>query len=251
MTDATTPVPNPPADPMIRSALYRLLALGFKYPTRETFASFKDGDYLAELKEAASRLPYLGRFVEELEPVARKVREDLRGASFTAFEVKYVSTFDVGFPEPPCPPYQGLYLDRERAKLMVEIAEMYKAFGLAVSQAEDRRELPDYLPALLELMHFLTFKEAQARQEGHPELLEGYVHAQKDFLERHLAGWLPAFAEKVGKQRDLAFFPELATITARFAAAELELVSSMHPALAAARPPDLAPAVDEAPRASA
>ena len=46
---------------------------------------------------------------------------------------------------------------------MLEVSEFYKHFGLNMNQEEGKRELPDHLCAELEFLHFLTFKEAQAR----------------------------------------------------------------------------------------
>lgn len=217
-------------DPMVQSNTYRLLAYGFKYPTRAAFDRFRNGDYMSELMGHIASQPHLADLAREVAGAADKIEEDLQGVAFEDFETTYVSTFDVGFPEPPCPPYEGLYSDTApRTEVMLEVGSFYTHFGLAMSQDEGKRELPDYLCAELEFLHFLKFKEAQARQTGNQELVNGYLLAQKDFLERHMVGWLPRFSDRVQSVAELAFYPDLARILVRFVNGEFAQLKAAVP----------------------
>jgi hypothetical protein len=181
-----------------RSTIYQALALGWRYPSREVFEAYSSGQYAEELLEYATALPHLAGLVTQEAHVAETMAAGLAGVPFEGFEVAYVATFDNGFPEPPCPPYEGLYnKNMERAQVMVE---------------------------------------AQAAHEGAGELLHGYRLAQKDFLERHMTGWLPAFAARLEQEADVPFFPDLARFTIGFTNAELGLVSSLLQAEAGAQP---------------
>jgi DMSO reductase family type II enzyme chaperone len=213
--DSTAVLP----EPLVRSHIYHLFALGFKYPTREAFDTFQSGQFLAELLSHIAALPHLASLAREEAGIAGKVSGDLEGIAFEDFETTYVGTFDVGFPEPPCPPYEGVYSEAmPRTEIMLEVGRFYTHFGLAMNQTEGKRELPDYLCAELEFLHFLAIKEAQASEAGNgsaQELFHGYVLAQKDFLERHMIAWLPKFSEKVQGVNGLAFYPDLARVLVR------------------------------------
>lgn len=228
MTEAAAVAGDPVTNAETRSTIYQALALGWRYPSREAFEAYRSGQYTEELLEFAASLPHLAELVAQEAETAEKVRGELAEVPFEAFEVRYVATFDAGFPEPPCPPYEGLYNKKmERTAVMVEVSEFYRHFGLKMSQDEDKRELPDYLCAELEFLAFLAFKEAQAAHERADELLNGYRWAQKDFLDRHMVGWLPAFAGRLAEEEALPFFPHLVRLTIGFTGAELGLVSHL------------------------
>ncbi len=221
------------ADPLVRSRCYHAFGLGFKYPTREAFELYQSGQLVSELMTFIASLPHLSGLALEEASLADKVSGDLERVTYEDFETNYVGTFDVGFPEPSCPPYEGVYSESmPRTEIMQEVSAFYSHFGLAMSQEEGKRELPDYLCAELEFLHFLTLKEAQARESGEasaPELAHGYLLAQHDFLERHLTGWLPKFAGKVQGVDGLVFYPDLARILVRFVNEEFALLRATVP----------------------
>ncbi len=209
-----------------RSYLYKLLSLGFRYPTPETFKTFQNGEFLARLWDTISSLPY-GKFITaEQAEQSKKAQNDLRKNTFEDFVVKVVQTFDIGTPEPPCPPYEGFHRNKSRAAIMLDITEFYMHFGLAVSKRDGKRELPDHLCAELEFLHFLAFKESQAKINENSKFLEGYLLAQKDFLSRHPVQWVPKFCDLLRNRADIPFYNLLARITVTFITHELELVTS-------------------------
>ncbi|OQY98058.1 MAG: hypothetical protein B6D35_13150 [Candidatus Brocadia sp. UTAMX2] len=213
-------------EPAIRSNLYKLFSLGFRYPVPEVFKTFQNGTYLKNLWDNINALPHLKTIHVQQFELSGKVQGSLGEVSFEDFVIKYVSTFDIGTPEPPCPPYEGFYRSESRAALMLSISKFYKHFDLIMSKKEGRRELPDYLCAELEFLHFLTFKETQAKIDGNPEFLRGYLLAQKDFLERHLIQWIPKFCESLQNSARVPFYALLARITSMFITGELERVTS-------------------------
>jgi len=216
---------DPIVDPDLRGSALRLLALPFRPPTEEVFDAFRSGEYLEALGDHAGRIPHLAAALEEGAEGLEAARLRLAESSLTDFEVAFAGTFVAGFTEPPCPPYEGEVRKKDsRVQLMLEVAEFYRHFGLQVSQEEGKREPPDHLRAELEFLRFLCFKEAQARREATPELLQGYVLAQRDFLARHLAVWARPFADAVRASGKHAWFGATADVLARFLAGELALV---------------------------
>lgn len=226
MYDVTTAFETK-ADPIVRSSIYRLLSLAFKYPTPEVFDAYQDGDFFSQIEEYLVRLPHLKALADEVADLRTKVENDLTGVSFQDFEVDFTRTFDVGAPEPPCPPYEGANRPGvEKTAILLAISEFYKHFGLKMNPSEGKRELPDHLSAELEFLHFLTFKETQARKEETEELLKGYLTAQRDFLQRHPAEWLPVFYEKLNKSDVMSFYVQLAKITSDIVRCDLDWLNA-------------------------
>lgn len=211
------------ADPIVRCSVYRLLSLAFKFPTPEFFLAYQNGDFLSELEENLVCLPHLKPVADTTASLRAIVENDLKETIFQDFQVDSTRTFDVGAPEPPCPPYEGSNRPGvEKTAILLAISEFYKHFGLKMDPAEGKRELPDHLSAELEFLHFLTFKEAQARNEETEELLKGYLMAQRDFLQRHPAGWISVFYEKLKESNVMPFYVQLAKITSDTIRCDLE-----------------------------
>jgi len=177
-----------------RSRLYQLLGIGFGFPDREFFGALRDGSFAAAVEEARGVLPY--RSPAPLPP------RDSEGDDYQEFETEYIRLFDVGAAGPPCPLYGGVYAG-DRMKTMEDAVRFYNFFDLHMSP--EMRELPDHITTELEFLHYLTFREAQALQEGlDPSPL---LRAERDFLARHLRKWVPRLQARLAKQETLAFFP--------------------------------------------
>lgn len=206
-----------------RSTLYHLFAQGFRYPTAESFAGLRSGSYQAELLDTLMGIPHLADLAENTESVGADLHSQFQDLAFEDFQARFVALYEVGNPEPPCPPYEGLHRPgQERTAVMLRTASFYKHFGLAMSREEGQREVADHICAELEFMHFLTFKESQAELEDNGELLQGYRLAQRDFLQQQLAQWIPAFAEKLTQHCDLNLYPWLANLLAQIVRREIE-----------------------------
>jgi len=227
MNDASTS-PMTTADPDVRSTVYSLLSQAFKYPTPEVFVQFQNGEFLSQLWDQLSMLPHFQSLLAEEADQKDKVQRDLEGVSIEDLQVDYTATFDVGTPQPPCPPYEGVYWkDVERSGLLIRIGEFYKHFGLSMNQAEGTRELADHLCAEMEFLHFLTFKEAQAREEGQEdELLQGYIRAQRDFLKLHPLQWFPHFYAALKANCPISFYVLMGKLLEEITRLELDYLSA-------------------------
>lgn len=227
MNDASTSSMTT-ADPNVRSTVYSLPSQAFKYPTAEVFARYQNGEFLSALWHPLSMLPHLQSLVKEEADQKDKVQRELEGAGIEDFQVDYTATFDVGTPQPPCPPYEGVYWKgAERSGMLIRIGEFYKHFGLSMSKEEGKRELADHLGAELEFLHFLTFKEAQALEEGQEdELLQGYIRAQRDFLAHHPVQWLPQFHAGLQAHCPIPFYVWMGKLLAQITQLELDYLNA-------------------------
>lgn len=165
-----------------RSKLYQLLSESFKYPGVEFVEMVRDGTFHEGLSAVVAGLPYDLNL-----PVENLGGGNLRDVSQDDVESEFIQIFDAGPGGPPCPLREGHY-HGGRMAVMEELVRFYNHFGLSTTQG-DERELPDTLTTELEFLHYLAFKEVLALQRG--EDATPYLRAERDFLERHPAKWLP------------------------------------------------------------
>lgn len=137
---------------------YKLLAVLLDYPGSE---------FIAELRAAVAEHPSAAAFVESIDSErVFSAEEHGRIAGFIAWvlaqdqtelEAGYVKTFDLA-------PEHSLHLthhvfgdDKNRGPALIDLSEYYKSFGLQ----HDEREIPDYLPLMLEFVSGLEETEAR------------------------------------------------------------------------------------------
>ena len=211
-----------------RSRIYALLAMGFRYPDADCFAQLTDGSYAEALAGALDicAADLATDFRSSLAPVLQATgsREEL--------ESTYLSAFETNMPEPSLSLYEGSHhLQGNKPGLLLELKGFYRTFGLSMADSEN--DLEDALTAELEFMQFLTAKQAQA-EEGALDK-SPYLRAQRDFLQRHLAIWLPALqAEAEGKLK-YPFYRALTVLANNFVASDVKAVERDAASLAGQR----------------
>lgn len=67
-------------------------------------------------------------------------------------------------------------------------------------------------------MHYLTFLEAGASDD----MVGVYATAETDFLEKHVAEWIPKFSEKLRSVAEGAPYADLAGVVAQFVEGDAE-----------------------------
>lgn len=124
--------------------LYRILSLLFDYP---------DEDLQGHVDEIAASLAGVADLTAREHAVLAAFLVWLRATPLLTVQQHYVQTFDLT-------PELSLHLthhsfgdDRRRGPALIELAEHYRAHGLEAGP----RELPDYLPLILE---FLATRDA-------------------------------------------------------------------------------------------
>lgn len=200
-----------------RNRIYALLAMGFRYPNADCFAQLTDGSYAEAIASALDicAADLVADFRASLAPAlqATSSREEL--------ESTYLSAFETNMPEPSLSLYEGSHhLQGNKPGLLLELKGFYRTFGLTMADSEN--DLEDALTAELEFMQFLTAKQAQA-EEGALDK-SPYLRAQKDFLRRHLAAWLPALQAEAESKLKNPFYQALITLANHFVALDAKAV---------------------------
>lgn len=199
---------------MARSRIYALLAKGFRYPDEENYSQLADGSYAEEIADAfvACAADSVGDFRESLAGLQT-------GNSRMELESAYLSAFETDMPEPSVSLYEGSHhLQGNKPGLLLELKSFYRAFGLTIADSEN--DLEDALTAELEFMQFLTAKQAQA-EEGALDK-SPYLRAQRDFLQRHLAAWLPALEVEAESKLKHPFYRALTALANDFVALDVK-----------------------------
>lgn len=128
---------------------YRLLSALLDYPTDELLANLSEA--IAEAGGAAELVLGLdaeGLFDPEERQAVALFTQTLLSLDPTEAQARYVQTFDLT-------PEHSLHLthhlfgeEKTRGPALIDLSEYYKAYGLE----HDEKELPDFLPLILEFL---------------------------------------------------------------------------------------------------
>lgn len=211
-----------------RSRSYGLFARAFRYPDATTVASLADGRFDSELRSVLVEAypEIVDKFEQDFES---KMRFDVPVEDFQA---SYLAAFDNDLPKPSVSLYEGSYRTKRgnRPELLIELKSLYRYFGLAMAE----NDVEDILIAELEFMQFLAAKQAHAMSEGGDPV--PYLRAQRDFLSRHLADWLPALEFELEAKLGQGFYCTVGRLMANFVALDTIALERRYDAGAASRP---------------
>lgn len=189
---------------LLFSAAFKMAAAAFSYPTpvvQELVGSGCFKEVLAAALRAGSP-GGAGALPEDGWSAAVRFWE----GSLTKIQVTYTGLFDAGYPQPPCPPYAGLYLPGgtafpgPRPALLGELQARYRGWGL-----DPAGELPDHVAVELEFLHFLFTRRLEALRRKDAALGDAVCQEQV-WLMTHLRDWLPAFRERLQEQDNACFW---------------------------------------------
>ncbi len=207
---------------MERSNLYGFLATVFRAEvTPSLLEKIKGAEFQGALAAAGAVLDgdLLGRPQEEL-------LEDL--------SVEYARLF-LG-PGKHVSPYASVHLGGEDGTLWGATTAAVKRFieSTGFEFRSDYRGLPDHVSVELEFMEMLASEEAKAWQSGDRDVASRALEVQGEFLDRHLAPWLPAFRGEVVDNAALSFYREMVRLMADFVESERgEITRRRHDATSA------------------
>lgn len=171
-------------DAAARSRLYAGFARLFSYPSDELAPRILDGTLFEDMCEAAANLPYATSLPACTWPSLPESAEALQACYWSLFQTASPAGAVVSLNEKD-------YVRTDRNQLWEDILRFYDHFGIEYST--DRvEEFPDHLVTQLDFLHYLTFLEAGIAGDAGP-----YARARGDFVERHLANWLPALTDKL------------------------------------------------------
>jgi DMSO reductase family type II enzyme chaperone len=109
-------------------------------------------------------------------------------------ETQYLAAFEVGQGSAAVPLFEGMHRgDLGREGILEDLLRFYEYFGVRLN--ESNLEYPDHLVTELEFVAWLCLQAQAAEHDGRDAA--PYRRAARDFLDRHLAAWLPAFRRKL------------------------------------------------------
>lgn len=117
----------------------------------------------------------------------------LADADLAALRREYSAVFEVGDEGPPLP-LRASAREGGRASVREEVVRFYEHFHYTLDERHAWQ--PDHLSVQLEFMQLLCAREAQAETA---EAAAPWQRAQVDFVQRHLAPWLPELAAGVAR----------------------------------------------------
>lgn len=111
-----------------------------------------------------------------------------------ALEAEYLAVFEMGGGVSPVSLYEGQNRpDQGRDGILQDLLRYYEYFDVRLNQ--DEREYPDHLVTELEFLAWLCLQEQAAQKKGGDA--QSFRRAARDFLDRHLALWLPVFRQRL------------------------------------------------------
>jgi len=117
--------------------------------------------------------------------------------TFREYEQTFLATFEVGFPVATCPLIETHWNKRGPVTgTLHENILFYKQFGLQIRS--EGRESGDHVLFQTEFMHYLhTLEDESLSDPARHEDASQIRQAERDFLERHLAHWVPLAARHI------------------------------------------------------
>jgi len=196
-------------DTTLRSQCYARFAHAFAYPDAQALEAIRSGETLRELATLVAVSTYADDSRARATPGI--------DAGDAELQAEFTRLFEAGENGPACPPHESAYRGG-RMQTLESLLRFYEFFGLGMG--EELRQEPDHLRAELEFMHFLSFQEEQLRRNGESPL--PLQLAQRDFLGRHLASWIPLWLARMERSDPATYFLALARMLAAFIAREGE-----------------------------
>jgi len=125
-------------------------------------------------------------------------------------------------------PYEPVYTSPDRLVMQEardDVLKIYREEGL--DRAEEFNEPEDHIAFELEFMAYLCQKTTEALKDGDKGSASGYLKKQKDFLEKHLIPWVPAFCNDVQRVARGDFYKAVAKITVGYLGMEQDLIGQL------------------------
>lgn len=114
-------------------------------------------------------------------------------------------------------PFESVYTSEKRLKMQDardEVLAIYHAGGL--EKDPDWPENEDHVAVELEFMQFMCDRAAAALRAGDEGCAAAALATQRNFMEDHLAGWVPLMTTDVRRLAKTAFYQGLADLTDGF-----------------------------------
>ncbi len=125
-------------------------------------------------------------------------------------------------------PYESVYTSEKRLLMQDardEVLAIYRANGL--DKAESWKVGEDHIAVELEFMRILNRRAAQALEKNNLDKAFSCINTQRNFMNDHIAVWVPVFTEDVRRFSDTLFYRGIADVTEGFLAEDQLLLESL------------------------
>lgn len=125
-------------------------------------------------------------------------------------------------------PYESVYVSEKRLLMQDardEILAIYRSVGL--SRSEGCTESEDHVALELELLQILCHRTVEALSRGDEDAAVVLLETQRNFLEDHVASWVPAFAHDMRRFARTGLYRGLADVAEGFLEVEGELLADL------------------------
>jgi len=168
-------------------------------------------DLARQLGDCAHVLPYAFDAAD-----AEHAAENFDDTDIGLIRREYSGLFEVGGDGPPVPLRAELVRTNESVA-KEEIIRFYEHFGYALDAGY--QWAPDHMSILLEFVQTLAHQESQCADA---KSLLSYQLAQRDFVTRHVADWMPGVMERLMRHdQQSSFFCAIVMALNRFIRADL------------------------------
>lgn len=141
--------------------MYQIISFLLQYPTEEMDESFSHIRETVKEMNHPQIYDHVDRFLTIIE-----------STPFAKWEQHYIDYFDFGKKTNLYVTYYEFGEERERGLSLLKLKDFYKRAGFAIAE----NELPDYLPAMLELAAYMDEKDRR-------EFFQTYIEAIKHIRE--------------------------------------------------------------------
>ena len=164
--------------------------------------------------------------VQGINGMLKEFIEKLKGSGLKKVELElateYASLF-LNAGRHPVFPYESVYTSEERLLMQEardEVLSEYRQEGL--DKIRGFKEPEDHIAIELEFMSYLCQKTIDLIEKGDKEAALAYLSKQKDFLEKHLMVWVPAFCDDLEQAAKSDFYRGIARLTKSYLELEKE-----------------------------
>jgi TorA maturation chaperone TorD len=125
-------------------------------------------------------------------------------------------------------PYESVYTSPKRLLMQDardQVLKIYREEGL--DRVKEFKEPEDHIAIELEFMAYLCEKTTEALDDRNKGGAQSYLKKQRDFLEKHLLTWAPAFCSDIERCAREDFYKAVAMITTGYLDLEKELIGQI------------------------
>lgn len=203
-----------------RSQVYQLFGQLFIYPRAAGQQQFVHAGALEQLRRVRALLPYRVDAFHTLQ--APPPDPDL--------PVTYTRLFDNCTGRSLMSLNEKDHLGEPAQSIWEDLIRFYEHFGIRYELGVNK-EWPDWIGIELEFMHYLAALEVAATSEADAR---NFIAAQADFIDRHLARWVPRLCEALQKNTANTVYGAWAEALGAFVQAEQQFNRQRRPLAQAA-----------------